>query len=70
MRCDFDLKARDGLIIHCSRWEIPGGVKARGAVQIIHGSLENSLRWAHVAEALNEPNRKQVPADLTAWMGA
>ena len=53
MRSDFDLKAADGLMIRCSRWDIPGGGNARGAVQIIHGSLEHSLRWAHTAEALN-----------------
>ena len=51
-RDDFSFSSEDGLEIAYYRWRAPG--KAAGIVQIAHGMGEHSLRYAHVAEFLNQ----------------
>jgi alpha-beta hydrolase superfamily lysophospholipase len=51
-REDFAFDSEDGLEIAYYRWRAPG--KAAGIVQIAHGMGEHSLRYAHVAEFLNQ----------------
>jgi alpha-beta hydrolase superfamily lysophospholipase len=51
-REDFSFNSEDGFEIAYYRWRAPG--KAVGIVQIAHGMGEHSLRYAHVAEFLNE----------------
>jgi len=51
-REDFAFNSEDGLEIAYYRWRAPG--KAAGIVQIAHGMGEHSLRYAHVAESLNQ----------------
>jgi alpha-beta hydrolase superfamily lysophospholipase len=51
-REDFSFNSEDGIEIAYYRWRAPG--KAAGIVQIAHGMGEHSLRYAHVAEVLNE----------------
>jgi alpha-beta hydrolase superfamily lysophospholipase len=52
MRDDFSFNSEDGLEIAYYRWRAPG--KAAAIVQIAHGMGEHSLRYAHVAEFLNQ----------------
>ncbi len=51
-REDFSFNSEDGLEIAYYRWRAPG--RAAGIVQIAHGMGEHSLRYAHVAESLNQ----------------
>ena len=51
-REDFSFGSEDGVEIAYYRWRAPG--KAKGIVQIAHGMGEHSLRYAHVAEFLNQ----------------
>ncbi len=51
-REDFSFNSEDGLEIAYYRWRAPG--RAVGIVQIAHGMGEHSLRYAHVAEFLNQ----------------
>jgi alpha-beta hydrolase superfamily lysophospholipase len=51
-REDFSFNSEDGLEIAYYRWRAPE--KAAGIVQIAHGMGEHSLRYAHVAEFLNQ----------------
>jgi alpha-beta hydrolase superfamily lysophospholipase len=51
-REDFSFNSEDGLEIAYYRWRAP--VRAAGIVQIAHGMGEHSLRYAHVAESLNQ----------------
>jgi alpha-beta hydrolase superfamily lysophospholipase len=51
-REDFSFNSEDGIEIAYYRWRAPG--KAAGIVQIAHGMGEHSLRYAHVAEFLNQ----------------
>jgi alpha-beta hydrolase superfamily lysophospholipase len=51
-REDFSFNSADGLEIAYYRWRAPG--RATGIVQIAHGMGEHSLRYAHVAEFLNQ----------------
>ena len=51
-REDFSFDSEDGIEIAYYRWRAPG--KAAGIVQIAHGMGEHSLRYAHVAEFLNQ----------------
>lgn len=51
-RDDFSFNSEDGLDIVYYRWRAPG--KAAAIVQIAHGMGEHSLRYAHVAELLNQ----------------
>jgi alpha-beta hydrolase superfamily lysophospholipase len=51
-REDFSFGSEDGLEIAYYRWRAPG--LASGIVQIAHGMGEHSLRYAHVAEFLNQ----------------
>jgi alpha-beta hydrolase superfamily lysophospholipase len=51
-REDFSFNSEDGLEITYYRWRAPG--RAAGIVQIAHGMGEHSLRYAHVAEFLNQ----------------
>ena len=51
-RDDFSFNSEDGLEIAYYRWRAPG--KASAIVQIAHGMGEHSLRYAHVAEFLNQ----------------
>jgi alpha-beta hydrolase superfamily lysophospholipase len=51
-REDFSFNSEDGLEIAYYRWRAPG--RAGGIVQIAHGMGEHSLRYAHVAEFLNQ----------------
>jgi alpha-beta hydrolase superfamily lysophospholipase len=51
-RDDFSFSSEDGLEIAYYRWRAPG--KAAAIVQIAHGMGEHSLRYAHVAEFLNQ----------------
>ena len=51
-REDFSFNSEDGIEIAYYRWRAPG--KAAGIVQIAHGMGEHSLRYAHVAEVLNQ----------------
>jgi alpha-beta hydrolase superfamily lysophospholipase len=51
-REDFSFNSEDGLEIAYYRWRAPG--KAAGIVQIAHGMGEHALRYAHVAEFLNQ----------------
>ena len=51
-REDFSFNSEDGLEIAYYRWRAPG--KAAAIVQIAHGMGEHSLRYAHVAEFLNQ----------------
>jgi alpha-beta hydrolase superfamily lysophospholipase len=51
-REDFSFRSDDGLEIACYRWRAAG--RAKGIVQIAHGMGEHSLRYAHVAAALND----------------
>ncbi len=51
-REDFSFNSEDGLEIAYYRWRAPG--KAAGIVQIAHGMGEHSLRYAQVAEYLNQ----------------
>ena len=51
-REDFSFVSEDGLEIAYYRWRAPG--RAAGIVQIAHGMGEHSLRYAHVAEFLNQ----------------
>ena len=51
-REDFSFNSEDGLEIAYYRWRAPG--RAAGIVQIAHGMGEHSLRYAHVAEFLNQ----------------
>ena len=51
-REDFSFNSDDGLEIAYFRWRADG--KAAAIVQIAHGMGEHSLRYAHVAEFLNQ----------------
>jgi len=51
-RDDFAFSSSDGLEIAYYRWRAPG--RAAGIVQIAHGMGEHALRYAHVAEFLNQ----------------
>ena len=51
-RDDFSFASEDGLEIAYYRWRAPG--RAAGIVQIAHGMGEHSLRYEHVAHALND----------------
>jgi alpha-beta hydrolase superfamily lysophospholipase len=51
-REDFSFNSEDGIEIAYYRWRAPG--KAAGIVQIAHGMGEHSLRYAQVAEVLNQ----------------
>jgi len=51
-REDFSFSSEDGLEIAYYRWRAPG--RAVGIVQIAHGMGEHSIRYAHVAEFLNQ----------------
>ena len=51
-REDFSFNSEDGLEIAYFRWRAAG--KAAGIVQIAHGMGEHALRYAHVAEFLNQ----------------
>jgi alpha-beta hydrolase superfamily lysophospholipase len=51
-REDFSFSSEDGLEIAYYRWRAPG--RAAGIVQIAHGMGEHSIRYAHVAEFLNQ----------------
>lgn len=51
-RDDFSFNSEDGLEIAYYRWRAPG--KAAAILQIAHGMGEHSLRYAHVAEFLNQ----------------
>lgn len=51
-RDDFSFTSSDGLEIAYFRWRAPG--RAAGIVQLAHGMGEHSLRYAHVAAALND----------------
>jgi alpha-beta hydrolase superfamily lysophospholipase len=51
-RDDFAFSSSDGLEIAYYRWRAP--VRAAGIVQIAHGMGEHALRYAHVAEFLNQ----------------
>ncbi len=51
-RDDFSFNSEDGLEIAYYRWR--AHAKAVGIVQIAHGMGEHSLRYAHVAEFLNQ----------------
>ncbi len=51
-REDFSFNSGDGIEIAYYRWRAPG--KAAGIVQIAHGMGEHSLRYAQVAEVLNQ----------------
>src|SRR5271166_298406 len=51
-REDFSFNSEDGLEIAYYRWRAPA--KAVGIVQIAHGMGEHALRYAHVAEFLNQ----------------
>ena len=51
-RDDFSFPSSDGLEIAYYRWRVPA--RAAGIVQIAHGMGEHALRYAHVAEFLNQ----------------
>jgi alpha-beta hydrolase superfamily lysophospholipase len=51
-RDDFSFNSEDGLEIAYYRWRAQG--KAAAIVQIAHGMGEHALRYAHVAEFLNQ----------------
>ena len=51
-REDFSFASEDGLEIAYYRWRAAG--RAAGIVQIAHGMGEHSLRYAHLAEVLNQ----------------
>src|ERR1700676_2071472 len=51
-REEFSFSSTDGLEIAYYRWRTPA--RAAGIVQIAHGMGEHSLRYAHVAEFLNQ----------------
>ena len=51
-REDFSFNSEDGIEIAYYRWRAPG--RAAGIVQIAHGMGEHSIRYAHVAEFLNQ----------------
>jgi len=51
-REDFSFGSEDGLEIAYYRWRAPG--RAAGIVQIAHGMGEHALRYAYVAEFLNQ----------------
>jgi len=51
-RDDFAFSSSDGLEIAYYRWRPPA--RAAGIVQIAHGMGEHALRYAHVAEFLNQ----------------
>lgn len=51
-REDFAFKSEDGIELTYYRWRAPG--KPAGIVQIAHGMGEHSLRYEHVAQALND----------------
>ncbi|MGH7924405.1 MAG: alpha/beta fold hydrolase, partial [Candidatus Binatus sp.] len=51
-REDFSFNSDDGLEIAYYRWRAPG--RAVGVLQIAHGMGEHTLRYAHVAEFLNQ----------------
>src|SRR5579862_1171093 len=51
-REDFSFNSEDGIEIAYYRWRVPG--KAVGIVQIAHGMGEHSIRYAHVADVLNQ----------------
>jgi alpha-beta hydrolase superfamily lysophospholipase len=51
-REDFSFNSEDGLEIAYFRWRAPA--RAVGIVQIAHGMGEHTLRYAHVAEFLNQ----------------
>ena len=51
-REDFSFSSSDELEIAYYRWRAPG--RATGIVQIAHGMGEHALRYAHVAEFLNQ----------------
>ncbi len=51
-REDFSFSSSDGLEIAYYRWRAPG--RATGIIQIAHGMGEHALRYAHVAEFLNQ----------------
>jgi alpha-beta hydrolase superfamily lysophospholipase len=51
-REDFSFACADGVEIAYYRWRTPG--KAAGIVQIAHGMGEHTLRYAHVADFLNQ----------------
>ena len=51
-RDDFSFPSSDGLEIAYYRWRTPA--RAAGIVQIAHGMGEHALRYAHVAEFLNQ----------------
>ena len=49
MRNDFYFTAKDGVVVRCYKWGTGHGERAKGVVQIVHGSLEHALRYEHVA---------------------
>ena len=49
---DFSFASEDGLEIAYYRWRLPG--RANAIVQIAHGMGEHALRYAHVADFLNQ----------------
>ena len=51
-REDFSFSSEDGLEIAYYRWRAPG--KAAAIVQLAHGMGDHSIRYAHVAEFLNQ----------------
>jgi len=51
-RDDFSFGSEEGLEIAYYRWRAPG--RAAAVVQIAHGMGEHSIRYAHVAEVLNQ----------------
>src|SRR5216683_146307 len=51
-REEFSFSSSDGLEIAYYRWRAPA--RAAGIVQIAHGMGEHALRYAHVAEFLNQ----------------
>lgn len=51
-REDFAFKSEDGIELTYYRWRASG--KPAGIVQIAHGMGEHSLRYEHVAQALND----------------
>src|SRR5216684_1644668 len=51
-REEFSFSSTDGLEIAYYRWRAPA--RAAGIVQIAHGMGEHALRYAHVAEFLNQ----------------
>jgi alpha-beta hydrolase superfamily lysophospholipase len=51
-REDFSFASEDGLEIAYYRWRLPG--RATAIVQLAHGMGEHAIRYAHVADFLNQ----------------